>query len=117
MNTVRFKIPKSVADGIRIDRIKRQARAALVTDVRLAHDDKNVASNELRITCSMAMAIYFVEALRHLSDRAKAQRNHVLVFDCGRAATAAFQAIEKADRTPAIASNAPVMSAGAEHHV
>ena len=102
---------------MRIDRIKRDARAALVTDVRLAHDDKNVASNELRITCSMAMAIYFVEAVRHVSDRAKAQRNHVLVADCARAASATFQAIERADRTPAIASQVPVMSAGAEHRV
>lgn len=115
MNTVRFKIAKSVGEGMRLERIKRHARTSLVTDVRLTHDDKNVAHNEIRVTCSMAMAIFFVEELRHLSDRAKAQRNHVLVADCARAASAAFHAIEKAERTPAIATHAATISAGAEH--
>jgi hypothetical protein len=100
-----------------LERINRHARAALVTDVRLSRDDKGVAANEIRVTCSMAMAIFFVEELRHLSDRAKAQRNNVLVADCARAASAAFHAIEKADRAPTIAAHAPTMSAGAEHRV
>ena len=117
MNTVRFKIPKSVADGMRLERIKRNARTALVTDVRLTHDEKNVAHNEIRVTCSMAMAIFFIEEVRHLSDRAKAQRNYVLVTDCARAVSAAIQGIDKADRTPATASHTPIMSAGAEHRV
>jgi len=117
MNTVRFKIPKSVAEGMRLERINRHARTALVTDVRLTHDDKNVAHNEVRITCSMAMAIFFIEELRSLSDRAKAQRNYVLVTDCARANSAAIHAIDKADRVPATASHTPMMSAGAEHRV
>ena len=117
MNTVRFKIAKSVGDAIHLDRIKPQARAAMVTDVRLAHDEKNVAHNELRITCSMPMAIYFVEALRHLSDRAKAQRNHVLVADCARATSAAFHAIDKAERAPVVSTHTSVIPASVEHRV
>ena len=117
MNTVRFKIPKSVADGMRLERIKRHARTSLVTDVRLTHDEKNVAHNEIRVTCSMAMAIFFIEELRNLSERAKAQRNYVLVTDCARATSAAIHAIDKADRMPVTASHTPIMSAGAEHRV
>ena len=86
-----------------------------MTDVRLAHDEKDVAHNELRITCSMPMAIYLVEAIRHLSDRAKSQRNHVLVADCARASSSAIRAIEKADRAPAAVAHAPMMPAAVEH--
>ena len=117
MNTVRFRIYKSVAEGLHLEAIKRHARAAMVTDVRLAHDEKDVAHNEVRITCSMPMAIYFVEALRNLSERAKSQRNHVLVADCARASSAAIRAIEKADRAPAVAPHAPMTPAAVEHRV
>lgn len=116
MNTVRFRIYKSVADALQLERIKRQARAALVTDVRLTHDEKDVAHNEVRITCSMPMAIFFVEALRHLTDRAQAQRNHVLVADCTRASSAAIRAIEKADRVPTVVAHTPIIAAQIEHH-
>jgi hypothetical protein len=115
VNTVRFKIAKSVAEALHLERIKRHARTALVTDVRLVYDDKNVAHNEMRITCSMAMAIFFVEELRHLSDRAKAQRNHVLVADCARATSAAIHAIDKAERAPTIAAHSSIVPAGIEH--
>ena len=115
MNTVRFRIPKSVGEAIHLERIKPQARAKMVTDVRLAYDDKNVAHNELRITCSMPMAIYFVEALRHLMDKAKAQRNHVLVADCARATSSAFHGIDKAERTPPVSVHAPAAPAAVEH--
>ena len=115
MNTVRFKIPKSVAEALHLERMKRHARAAMVTDVRLVHDDKNVAHNETRITCSMAMAIFFVEELRRLSDRAKAQRNHVLAADCARATSAAFHGIDKADRAPTTAAHSVIAPAGFEH--
>ena len=117
MNTVRFRIYKSVADALHLERLKRQARAALVTDVRLAHDEKGVAHNEVRITCSMPMAIFFVEAIRHLSERANAQRNHVLVADCARASSAAIRAIEKADRAPTVIAHAPMTPAAVEHRV
>jgi hypothetical protein len=117
VSTVRFRIYKSVADGLHLEAIKRHARAAMVTDVRLAHDEKDVAHNEVRVTCSMPMAIFFVEAIRHLSERATSQRNHVLVADCARASSAAIRAIEKADRAPTVIAHAPMTSAAVEHRV
>ena len=117
MNTVRFRIFKSVAEGLHLEAIKRHARAALVTDVRLAHDERDVAHNEVRITCSMPMAIFLVEAIRHLSERAKSQRNHVLAADCARASSAAIRAIEKADRGPTVVAHTPMMPAGVENRV
>jgi hypothetical protein len=53
----------------------------------------------------------------NLSERAKSQRNHVLVADCARASSAAIRAIEKADRCAAVAPHAPMTPAAVEHRV
>jgi hypothetical protein len=110
VNTLRFRIPKVVSIALQLGGIKRRARRALVTDVRFECDEK-AGPGEHRIKCSMAMAIYFVEELRQLETRAKAQRDNVLVAECARAKTTAFKAID-GDRAPAVVTPSPVTHSG-----
>jgi hypothetical protein len=110
--TVRFRISRAVGQGLQLESIKRRARGALVTDVRFDCDEKR--TGELRITCSMPMAIFFVGELNQLETRARAQRNHSLVADCTRAIAATFKAIEDGDRASMATSPSPVNPPGVE---
>ncbi len=96
VTTLRFKIPRAVGEGLQLNSIKRRARGAMVTDVRFDYDEKK--GSDIRITCSMPMAIFVVGELRALDSRAKAQRNQLLVNETARAVAATFKAIEDGDR-------------------
>ena len=102
VTTLKLRIPRAVAEGLQLASIKRRARQAMVTDVRFDYDDKK--GSEIRITCSVPMAIFLVGELRHLDTRAKAQRNQLLVSDTARAVAATFKAIEDGDRAAAAAT-------------
>jgi len=102
VTTLRFKIPRAVAEGLQLNSIKRRARGAMVTDVRFDYDEKK--GSDVRITCSMPMAIFLVGELRTLDSRAKAQRNQLLVNETARAVGATFKAIEDGDRAAIAAS-------------
>jgi hypothetical protein len=114
VTTLRLKIPRLVAEGLQLASIKRRARGAMVTDVRFDYDEKR--GSEVRITCSMPMAIFLVGELRNLDARAKGQRNHILVSDTARAVAATFKAIEDGDRAAAAASQKRAQSPGADNH-
>jgi hypothetical protein len=111
--TVRFRISRAVGLELQLESIKRRARGALVTDVRFDCDEKR--TGELRITCSMPMAIFFVGELNQLETRARAQRNHSLVADCTRAIAATFKAIEDGDQASIVANHSPAKGPGAGH--
>lgn len=96
VTTLRFKIPRAVGEGLELRSIKRRARGAMVTDVRFDYEERK--GSDVRITCSMPMAIFFVGELRTLDSRAKAQRNQPLVNDTARAVAATFKAIEEGDQ-------------------
>jgi len=102
VTTLRFKIPRAVGEGLQLNSIKRRARGAMVTDVRFDYDEKK--GSDVRITCSMPMAIFLVGELRTLDSRAKAQRNQLLVNETARAVGATFKAIEDGDRAAIAAS-------------
>jgi len=110
--TVRFRISRAVGQGLQLGSIKRRARGALVTDVRFDCGEKR---GELRIACSMPMAIFFVGELNQLETRARAQRNHSLVADCTRAIAATFKAIEEEDRASLVVTHSPAPPPGVEH--
>jgi hypothetical protein len=112
VTTLRFRIPRSVGEGLQLDSIKRRARGAMVTDVRFDYDEKK--GSDVRITCSMPMAIFFVGELRTLDSRAKAQRNQLLVNDTARAVGATFKAIEEGDRAAVAASQQRTQSPDTE---
>ena len=97
LSTVRFHISRAVADALHISKIKRRARQTSVTDVRLDADEKKGGSGEVRVTCSIAMAIFLVGELKQVAERAKVQGNNNLVAGCSRAVTAAIKAIDDAD--------------------
>src|SRR4029079_16109763 len=101
VTTLRLKIPRSVAEGLQLPSIKVRARRAMVTGVRFDYDDKR--GSDIRITCSMPMAIFLVGELRNLDTRARATRDHLLVSDTARAGAATFKAIEDGDKAAAAA--------------
>ena len=111
--TVQFRIARVVGQGLQLGSMKRRARGALVTDVRLDCAEKR--TGELLIACSMPMAIFFVGELKQLEARAQAQRNHSLAADCTRAIATTFKAIEDGDRASTVARHTPVNSPGVEH--
>lgn len=100
--TLRFKIQKSVGAAVYIETIKRRARQSSVTDVRFDVDDRR-GGPELRILCSTAMAIFFIEEVRRLVTKATSQRNYTLVSDCERAIASTIKAIDEGDRGPSVA--------------
>jgi hypothetical protein len=111
--TVQFRIARTVGQGLQLGSIKRRARGALVTDVRFDCAEKR--SGELRIACSMPMAIFFVGELKQLEARARAQRNHSLAADCTRAIATTFKAIEDGDRASTAPRHTPVNPPSIEH--
>ena len=102
VTTLRLKILRSVAEGLQLPSIKVRARRAMVPDVRFDYDEKR--GSDIRITCSIPMAIFLVEELRKLDATARARRDNLLVSDIARAVAATFKAIEDGDRAAAAAS-------------
>ena len=96
LSTVRFRIPKTAADALHLRAIKRRARQASVTDVRFDVDERR--SSEIKLTCSIAMAIFLVGELRQVGDRARAKHDNNLVVACSQAISMAFKAIDDADK-------------------
>jgi hypothetical protein len=84
----------------------------MVTDVTFDYDEKK--GSDVRIACSVPMAIFLVGELRTLESRAKAQRNQLLVNDIARAVAATFKAIEDGDR--AAVAKSQQRTADAERH-
>jgi hypothetical protein len=117
LNTVRFKIGKAVAEHLRMSSIKRRARQVSVTDVRLVVDTKGCVRDEFRVTCSTALAIYFVEEIKRVASHAQARRNVALSAECSRAISATFKAIDEGDRGPAIVYHPPTFGTSTESHV
>ena len=112
VTTLKFRIPRLVGEGLQLPSIKRRARGAMVTDVRFDYDEQR--GSDVRITCSMPMAIFFVGELRQLDTRAKAQRNQLLVTEVARAVAATFKAIEDGDKAAAAAK--PRTPSNTERH-
>ena len=96
-STVRFRIPKTAADAMHLSAIKRRARQASVTDVRFDVDERR-GTSEVKVTCSIAMAIFMVGELRAVGERAKAKHDTTLVAACSHAVSMAFKAIDDADK-------------------
>jgi len=110
LNTVRFKIGRTVAEQLHLTSLKRRARQASVTDVRLVVETKGCVRDEFRVTCSTALAIYFVEEIKRVASHAQARRNVALLAECSRAISATFKAIDEGDRGPAIVYHPPTLS-------
>jgi hypothetical protein len=104
LSTVRFRIPKTAADALHLRAVKRRARQASVTDVRFDVDERR-SSSEVKVTCSIAMAIFLVGELRVAGERAKAKHDTTLVSACSQAASMAFKAIDDADKASVKASH------------
>ena len=98
LSTVRFRIPKSAADALHLSAVKRRARMASVTDVRFDVDERRSSSGEVRVTCSIAMAIFLVGEMRAIAERAKAKRDTALDSACSQAVSSAFKAIDELDK-------------------
>jgi hypothetical protein len=109
LSTVRFRIPKAAADALHLSAVKRRARQASVTDVRFDVDERRSGSVEVKVTCSIAMAIFLVGELRTLGERAKAKHDTTLVAACSQAVSVAFKAIDDADKASIKASNRDTM--------
>ena len=114
VTTLRFKVTRDVGEGLQLKSIKRRARGAMVTDVTFDYDEKK--GSDVRITCSVPMAIFLVGELRTLESRAKAQRNQLLVNDIVRAVAATFKAIEDGDRAAVAKSQQRTEAPDAERH-
>jgi hypothetical protein len=114
VNTVRFRIAPSVAIALHLETIKRRARGALVTDVRFDFESKQSTRGEPRVTCSMAMAIFFIEELGALSAKAKARRDNSLVNDAARAVAATIKAIDDAERVAPVVVHSTSVDVGVE---
>src|SRR6476469_732725 len=97
LTTLRFRIPKTAADALQLGAIKRRARQASVTDVRFDVDERR-SSSDVKVTCSIAMAIFLVGELRAVGERAKTKHDTTLVAACSQAVTMAFKAIDDADK-------------------
>jgi hypothetical protein len=97
LSTVRFRIPRAAADALHLSAVKRRARQASVTDVRFDVDERR-GSSEVKVTCSIAMAIFLVGELRAVGERAKAKHDTTLVSACSHAVSMAFKAIDDADK-------------------
>jgi hypothetical protein len=114
VTTLRFKVPRDVGEGLQLNSIKRRARGAMVTDVTFDYEEKK--GSDVRITCSVPMAIFLVGELRTLESRAKAQRNQLLANDVVRAVAATFKAIEDGDRAAVANSQQRTAAPDAERH-
>lgn len=97
LSTVRFRIPKAAADALHLSAVKKRARQASVTDVRFDVDERR-SSSDVKVTCSIAMAIFLVGELRAVGERAKAKHDTGLVNACSQAVSVAFKAIDEADK-------------------
>lgn len=98
LSTVRFRIPKAAADALHLGAVKRRARQASVTDVRFDVDERRSNSVEVKVTCSIAMAIFLVGELRAVGERAKTKRDTALDQACSQAVSSAFKAIDDLDK-------------------
>jgi hypothetical protein len=98
LSTVRFRIPKAAADALHLGAVKRRARQASVTDVRFDVDERRSNSSEVKVVSSIAMAIFLVGELRSIGERAKTKHDSSLVLACSQAVSAAFKAIDDADK-------------------
>ena len=105
LSTVRFRIPKAAADALHLSAVKRRARQASVTDVRFDVDERR-SSVEVKVTCSIAMAIFLVGELRAVGERAKAKHDSALVSACSETVARAFKAIDDADKAAVKANDA-----------
>ena len=117
LSTVRFKIGKTVAEQLHMTSLKRRARQASVTDVRLVVDTQSCSRDEFRVTCSTALAIYLVEELKRAASHAQARRNFTLSAECSRAISATIKAIDEGDRGPAIVYHPPTFGTSTESRV
>jgi hypothetical protein len=117
LNTVRFKIARTVAEHLHLTSLKRRARQASVTDVRLLVESRNCSRDEFRVTCSTALAIYFVEELKRVANQAQARRNFTLSAECSRTISATIKAIDEGDRGPAIVYHPPTLGTSPESRV
>ena len=86
----------------------------MVTDVRFDYDEKK--GSDVRITCSVPMAIFFIGELKTLDVRARAQRHQLLVNDTARAVAATYKAIEDGDRAAVAQSQQRTAPPDAERH-
>lgn len=111
--TLRFRISKSVSTALYIETIKRRARQSSVTDVRFDVDDRR-AGHDVRVACSTAMAIFFIEEVRRLVAKATSQRNYSLVNDCERAIASTIRAIDEGDQGPPVAVHPAAFTSIAE---
>jgi hypothetical protein len=105
LTTLRFRIPKAAGDALQLGAIKRRARQASVTDVRFDVDERRSSSTDVKVTCSVAMAIFLVGELRAVGERAKTKHDTTLVTACSQAVTMAFKAIDDADKAAVKASS------------
>ena len=98
LSTVRFRIPRAAADALHLSAIKRRARQASVTDVRFDVDERRPNSSDIKIICSVAMAICLVGELRAVGERARVKHDSTLLAACTHAVSMAFKAIDEADK-------------------
>jgi len=113
LSTVRFRIPKAAADALHLNAVKRRARQASVTDVRFDVDERRSTSVEVKVTCSIAMAIFLVGELRAIGERAKAKRDTALDTACSHAVSSAFKAIDDLERASIVSAPRKDASASA----
>lgn len=98
MSIIQYTIPKSVAAAVELETIKARGRDAGVPDVRFGYSTVKVASNTVRITSSVTMALYFCNRVRELAARS----DDSLLVPCAQAVRAAQIAIGDAQFSPPI---------------
>lgn len=101
MSSIQFTIPRRAADAVDFLELRRHGNAAKLPRTTIECSTISAPIGKARITCSMDMAVFLIEALRILAGKASQRADTELVIACAEGVKSAFDAIDKERARPA----------------
>jgi hypothetical protein len=105
MSSIQFTIPTRVADELDFPTLRRHAIMANVPRTTIGYGTRSAPIGETRLTCSIEMVVFLIEALRALTAHAEKRGDLELALACAQAVKSAFNATAadraKPDESPA----------------
>ncbi len=100
MSSLQFHLPRVVAEALPIETVSLRARASNIPELesaRLEYSTRDVPYGQVRVTCSLRIALYLVEELRMLAGQAEERHNSELLIACAQGVTEIFKAIDRGE--------------------
>jgi hypothetical protein len=98
--SVQFTIPSRAADAVDFPTLRRHGIAAKLPRTTIEYSTRSAPIGHTRITCSVDMAVFLIEALGRLAMEASARGKSELMVPCAEGVASAFKAVEAERATP-----------------